>query len=103
MTSSEAAAAIAKTMDQYRGVSIGNVVECEGGTVVVPDYFSATVHDREGKIIKKFRGRDGHMQNFIDVVCSRETADLCGPIEEGHVSSALCHLGNISHLVGRTM
>jgi hypothetical protein len=41
------------------------------------------------------------MQNFIDVVRSRKTEELYGPIEEGHVSSALCHLGNISHLIGK--
>jgi hypothetical protein len=43
------------------------------------------------------------MQNFIDVVRSRKTADQYGPIDEGNVSSALCHLGNISHEVGRAM
>ena len=37
------------------------------------------------------------MQNFIDVVRSRKTADLYGQIEQGHFSSALCHLGEISH------
>ena len=41
------------------------------------------------------------MQNFIDVVRSRKLADLRGPILEGHVSSALCHLGNISHQLGK--
>jgi hypothetical protein len=41
------------------------------------------------------------MQNFIDVMRSRKTAELYGPIEEGHVSSALCHLGNISHILGQ--
>jgi hypothetical protein len=43
------------------------------------------------------------MQNFIDVVRSRRTADLYSPIEGGHISSALCHLGNISHRLGATM
>ena len=40
------------------------------------------------------------MQNFVDVVRSRKKAELYGPIQEGHVSSALCHLGNISHQIG---
>jgi hypothetical protein len=43
------------------------------------------------------------MQNFIDVIRSRRTSNLYGPVGEGHVSSALCHLGNISHQVGRAM
>ena len=85
------------------GVSIGNVVECEGGMMIVPNYWNATAHDRDGKVIKEFKGHDRHMQNFIDVVRSRKTADLFGPVDEGHVSSALCHLGNISYQVGRTM
>jgi predicted dehydrogenase len=88
-------------MDKYRNVSIGNVIDCEGGSIIVPSYTSATAVDRDGKVIKEFKGRDRHMENFIDVVRSRKTADLFGPIEEGHVSSALCHLGNISHRLGQ--
>jgi len=99
----EAAGALAATMDEYRGVRIGNLIECEGGHVVVPDYFSAVAHDRDGKVVREFRGRDTMMQNFIDVVRSRRIEDLHGPIEEGHFSSALCHLGGISHALGQAM
>ncbi len=88
-------------MDKYRGVSVGNVVDCEGGYVTTAVYFAATAFDRDGKVLKEFKGTDRHMQNFIDVIRSRKMADLYGPIEEGHVSSALCHVGNISHLLGR--
>ena len=95
--------AAAATMDHLNGVSIGNIVECEGGMVVIPNYWEATVYDNDGRIIQEFRGHDRHMQNFIDVIRSRKTLDLYGPIEEGHVSSALCHLGNISHEIGRSM
>jgi len=98
----EAAEAAAATMDRYRGVSIGNVVDCEGGAVVVPDYWTARAYDKDGKMVKEFKGKDGHMANFIAVVRSRKTADLRGPIDEGQVSSALCHLGNISHQLGQT-
>jgi predicted dehydrogenase len=87
-------------MDKYRGVSIGNIIDCAGGHVEVADYFSARAFDRAGKVVKEFRGQDGHMANFIAVVRSRKVADLRGPIEEGHLSSALCHLGNISHQLG---
>ena len=103
LSSADAADAAAATMDKYHGVSIGNVIDCEGGRLVIPNYLTAIAHDRDGKVIKEFKGRDRHMQNFIDVIRSRKTADLYGPIDEGHVSSALCHLGNISHQVGRTM
>jgi hypothetical protein len=87
-------------MDKYRGVNIGNVVDCEGGSVIVKTYTTATAIDRDGNVLKEFKGKDRHMQNFIDVVRSRKPAELYGPIEEGHVSSALCHLGNISYRIG---
>ncbi|PAW61065.1 MAG: dehydrogenase [Opitutia bacterium Tous-C1TDCM] len=88
-------------MDKYRGVGVGNVIDCEGGSVVTTNYFAATAFDRAGKVVKEFKGTDRHMQNFVDAVRSRKQADLYGPIEEGHVSSALCHLGNISHVLGQ--
>lgn len=99
----EAAAARSGTMDRYRGVGVGNVVDCEGGSVIIADYFTARAYDSAGKLVREFKGRDRHMQNFIDVVHSRRVADLYGPVDEGHVSSALCHLGNLSHEVGRTI
>jgi hypothetical protein len=43
------------------------------------------------------------MQNFIDVVRSRKTKELYAPMSEAHVSSALCHLGNISYQIGRAI
>jgi predicted dehydrogenase len=97
----EAASAAAGSMDKYRGLNIGNVIDCEGGSLVTGDYLSAQAYDRDGKLVKEFKGEDRHMGNFIAVVRSRKTADLFGPIGEGHVSSALCHLGNISHRTGR--
>ena len=103
LSSAEAADAAAASMDKYHGVSIGNVIECEGGLLIVPGYWNATAHDHDGKVIKEFKGHDHHMENFIKVVRSRKTADQYGPIAEGHASSALCHLGNISHEAGRAM
>lgn len=103
LSGAEAAGAAAGSMDKYRGVSIGNVIDCEGGYVAIANYSTATVHAPDGKLIKRFDGKDTHMENFIDVVRSRKTADLFGQIGEGHVSSALCHFGSISHVVGRTI
>ena len=100
-TGAEAAAAMAGTMDKYRGVNIGNIIDCEGGSVVTGSYFSATAYDLAGKVVREFRGEDRLMQNFIDVVRSRKTAELYGPIDQGHISSALGHLGGISHALGR--
>ena len=44
-----------------------------------------------------------HFENFIDCIRSRKTEDLRAPLEEGHFSTALCHLGNISYRLGRSL
>jgi predicted dehydrogenase len=97
----DAGSAEASGMDSYRGVSIGNVVDCEGGYLATGEYFSATAYDRDGKEVRRFKGEDRHMQNFVDVLHSRKAESLFGPVGEAHVSSALCHLGNISYQLGR--
>jgi predicted dehydrogenase len=42
-----------------------------------------------------------HLRNFVDCVKTRDVP-ACS-IETGHVSSALCHLGNIAYRVGRSV
>jgi predicted dehydrogenase len=51
------------------------------------------------------RGDPGqsHFQNFIDCVRSRRSQDLRAPLEEGHFSTTLCHLGNIAYRVHRSV
>jgi len=46
---------------------------------------------------------DPHFSNFIDCVRSRKMEDLKSDILEGHMSTALCHLGNISYRSGRKL
>ncbi len=41
-----------------------------------------------------------HFKNFIDCMRSRKQDELNAEILEGHLSSALCHLGNISYRLG---
>ena len=55
------------------------------------------------KEVKRFQGDGGagHQANFIKAVRSRKTGDLHAPIAEGHVSSAVCHLSNISYRLGQ--
>ena len=90
-------------MDNWRGSSVGVLVQCEGGHVVIPNYYSATAYDKEGKSVKSWRETDPmtpHVSNFIDGVRSGKQSDLFADIEEGHLSSALCHTGNISYQLG---
>ncbi len=44
-----------------------------------------------------------HFQNFIDCVRSRKREDLHCEVLEGHMSTALCHLANISFRTGRKL
>lgn len=92
----------AKDMDTYKGAKIGVVIECEGGYVVVSSYSKATAFDKEGKELKTFEGTDNHKISFIKAMRSRKTSDLTADILEGHLSSALCHTGNISYRLGKT-
>ena len=87
-------------MDQFMGTSIGVVVHCEGGHVLVPNYSSAMVYDKSGKEIKRWSGENDHYENFVNAVKSRKQETLNADILEGHISSALCHTGNISYLLG---
>jgi predicted dehydrogenase len=87
--------------EPYQNAKAGCVIHCEGGHVLVPDYNSAIAYDLEGKELKKWSGSEDHFANFIKAVRSRKRADLHADIVEGHLSSALCHTGNISHLLGK--
>jgi len=90
----------AKEMDKYRGGSVAVIIECEGGDVLVPNYTGATAVDKAGKEIQKWSGTSNHMANFLKAVRSRKVSDLKADILEGHLSSALCHTGNISYRLG---
>src|SRR6185369_7609686 len=63
-------------------------------------YTAGAAFDKDGKMVTTFNGGGDHFRNFIDAVKSRKQEDLRGEILEGHLSSALCHLGNVSYLVG---
>jgi predicted dehydrogenase len=55
----------------------------------------------DGKLAEKNKGKfpgELHYQNFFDSVRSRKPPSA--DIEEGHLSTVLCHLGNISLRVG---
>jgi predicted dehydrogenase len=46
-------------------------------------------------------GLGSHLTNFVDCVKSRDTPNA--DVEVGHLSTRLCHLGNIAHRVGRKL
>lgn len=61
-----------------------------------------SLFDPDGKLVSTFTGKsESHFANFLKAVRSRKRADLNAEILEGHQSTALCHLGNISWRLGR--
>jgi predicted dehydrogenase len=92
-----------KNMDKFpkeHGGSVCVNIHCEGGLVHVPNYTGATAYDKDGKVVKEFKGASDHFENFINAVRSRKSSDLHAEILEGHLSSALCHTGNVSYRLG---
>jgi len=47
-----------------------------------------------------FSAHKGHLFNFLSAVRSRRESDLRAPLIEGHLSSALVHMANISYRLG---
>ena len=90
-------------MDEYHGASIGVVVDCEDGSIVIPSYTKAIVYDKEGKEIKTYEEGGNHFENFMQAVRSRKSTDLHADILEGHTSAALVHTGNISYRLGKPL
>ena len=61
-----------------------------------------SLFDPDGKLVSTFTGSgESHFANFLKAVRGRNRADLKADILEGHQSTALCHIGNISWRLGR--
>ncbi len=88
--------------EKYKDAGVGVIFNGSIGYVVMPSYNGGSVFDLDGKKIKDFGGGgdDNHFGNFVKAVRSRKIEDLNADILEGHLSSALCHVGNISYRLG---
>jgi predicted dehydrogenase len=84
-----------------KGATVGNIFYGEKGYLVCPNYYSGTAFNPDGTVLKTFSGQGDHHGNFVQAVRSRRKEDLHCDILEGHLSSALCHLGNISYRLGK--
>jgi predicted dehydrogenase len=87
--------------DPYKNAKVGNVFHCAEGYMVLGSYEGAVAFDPNGQVIKKFGGGGDHFGNFVQAVRNRKMEDLHAEILEGHLSSALCHLGNVSYRLGK--
>lgn len=90
-----------RAMDYYMGSNgIGTIVKCEGGHVTASETGTVIIYDNDNKPIQKLtKNTNGaHRENFVKALHSRKVVN--GLVEECHYSSALCHYGNVSYLVG---
>jgi predicted dehydrogenase len=89
---------------------IGIVVECENGTIVVPDYNSAQAYDTKGEQTKSYGksvdqvdltgGASGHHANWVAAIRKGSSVDINSPVRDCHLSTALVHSANISFRLG---
>ena len=84
-------------MPAFRGERVGVIANCEGGSVSL---YRGVAWDNEGKQVKSFSGGGDHFANFIEAVRSGQREDLNAEVLEGHISTAVCHTGNISYRLG---
>jgi len=79
-----------------------NIWYGEEGYAVGPDYDAGVAFDYDGNQLGRWSGGayQAHFANFIQAVRSRDHRDLHLDIEDGHLSSALAHLGNVSWTLG---
>ena len=87
----------------FRGQSVGNILHFEEGVVAGGKFYPKGKGDGEAvpKVTGEVKRGGNHFANFIDCVRNRDTSKLHADIEVGHVSSGLCHLGNISYRLGK--
>ncbi|QDU90405.1 Inositol 2-dehydrogenase [Pirellulimonas nuda] len=89
------------SMDRFRGSQIGVIVQCQDGYVHASnDYENAAAYDNHGKEVKSWRGGGNHHANWLEAVAAHDPKLLNAEVRQGHVSSALCHIGNVSHRLG---
>jgi hypothetical protein len=88
--------------EKYKDASVGVIFYGSEGYAVMPSYNGGSQFDKDGKKVKDFGGGgdDNHFGNFVKAVRSRNIEDLNADILQGHLSSALCHVGNISYRLG---
>lgn len=80
------------------------------GTMIFPDYSSYHTFLGREREVGPSKYEEGspisntpHFRNWVQVCHSRRRQDLTAEILEGHMSSALCHLANISYRVDHTV
>ncbi len=87
-----------------KNAKVGVIFYGKKGYMVIDSYSHYKVYlgQKEKKGPENDKSGD-HYRNFIDAVRAQDPTMVNAPAEEGHKSSALCHLGLISARLKRTM
>jgi predicted dehydrogenase len=84
------------------GVGVGNIFFGSEGYMTLDSYIGYKAFRNDGEKRERYEDRS-HIDNFLAAVRSRKAEDLTAPPEEGHLSSAMCHLANISYRLNRSL
>jgi predicted dehydrogenase len=86
-----------------RGVKVGNLFYGPEGFLAINGDSWASYLGPKGEPGPRGSGGGDHFGNFVAAVQSRKPEMLHAEILEGHLSSALCHLANVSYRLGRAL
>ena len=87
------------------GAGEGAAIYGENGWMLLTNS-SWKAYDPEGKIIREGNsdgGQQAHVRNFLDAVKSRKRESLNQEIYSGHISTVMCHAGNIAWRTGKKL
>lgn len=89
------------------GAGVGNIFYGDKGYLVVKGYDTYETYLGQNREKGPSRSEKGelslHFQNWFDAIRARDMSIQNGPVQSGHLSSSLAHLGNISYRLGRQL
>lgn len=90
---------------KLHGAGEGATIYGENGWLQLTNT-SWQAYDAAGKLVKQGSsdvGQQAHVRNFLDAVRSRKRESLNQEIYSGHVSTVMCHAGNIAWRTGKKL
>jgi predicted dehydrogenase len=94
-------------MGRFRNHTGGIVIDCAGG-YFAGDATGGALFDKKGNKIRDItddgeskRLEVAHLSNFVDAVRNRNSSNLAAEALQGHLSTACCHMANVSYQLGK--
>lgn len=89
------------------GAGVGNIFYGDKGYMVIKNYDTYETYLGEKREKGPSRTEKGeltlHFKNWFEAIRARDMSIQNGPVQTGHLSSALAHLGNISYRLGKQL